>query len=62
MESIEFVNVLLLFGSLLVLLGILSSLIATRFGAPLLLKFLLNAMLAGEERPGQITFDDYSLT
>lgn len=62
MESIEFVNVLLLFGSLLVLLGILSSLIATRFGAPLLLIFLLIGMLAGEEGPGQITFDDYSLT
>ena len=62
MESIDFVNGLLLFGSLLVLLGILSSLIATRFGAPLLLIFLVIGMLAGEEGPGQITFDDYGLT
>ena len=35
MESIETANTILLFGSVLVLLGILSSLIAQRFGAPL---------------------------
>ena len=45
-------------GSLLVLAGILSSLIALRFGAPLLLVFLLVGMLAGEGGPGGIKFDD----
>ena len=43
---------------LLVLAGILSSLIALRFGAPLLLVFLLVGMLAGEAGPGGIKFDD----
>jgi cell volume regulation protein A len=62
MESIALANVLLLIGGLLVLLGILSSLIATRFGAPLLLVFLVLGMLAGENGPGQIAFSDYRLT
>lgn len=62
MDSIAFVNALLLLGAALVLAGIASSLIATRFGAPLLLVFLLVGMLAGEEGPGQIHFNDYNLT
>jgi cell volume regulation protein A len=62
MESIVIANVLLLIGGFLVLLGILSSLIATRFGAPLLLVFLVLGMLAGENGPGQISFSDYRLT
>jgi cell volume regulation protein A len=48
----------LLLGSLLVLFGIMSSLVALRFGAPLLLAFLVVGMLAGESGPGGITFDD----
>jgi cell volume regulation protein A len=43
---------------LLVLAGILSSLVALRFGAPLLLVFLLVGMLAGEGGPGGVKFDD----
>jgi len=62
MESIETANTILLFGSVLVLLGILSSLIAQRFGAPLLLVFLVIGMLAGEDGPGGIAFSDYRLT
>ncbi|TAL01097.1 MAG: potassium/proton antiporter [Rhodospirillaceae bacterium] len=62
MESIAFANVLLLGGGLMVLLGIVSSLIATRFGAPLLLVFLVLGMLAGENGPGHIAFNDYRLT
>lgn len=62
MESISVINGLLLFGALLVILGILSSLIATRFGAPLLLVFVALGMLAGEDGPGGIIFNDYELT
>jgi len=62
MESISLINGLLLFGALLVMLGILSSLIATRFGAPLLLVFVGLGMLAGEDGPGGIVFNDYRLT
>ena len=40
----------------------LSSLVATRFGAPLLLVFLIVGMLAGEDGPGGIVFDDYRTT
>src|SRR5205085_8083953 len=52
----------ILLGALLVLAGILSSLIAMRFGAPLLLVFLLIGMLAGEAGPGGISFDDVRST
>lgn len=62
MESIATANSILLFGSVLVLLGILSSLVAQRFGAPLLLVFLVIGMLAGEDGPGGIAFNDYQLT
>jgi cell volume regulation protein A len=46
----------------LVLAGIGSSLVARRFGAPLLLVFLVLGMLAGVDGPGGIRFDDYTLT
>ena len=62
MDSIDTANTLLLFGSVLVLLGILSSLVAQRFGAPLLLVFLVIGMLAGEDGPGGVSFSDYQLT
>jgi len=58
MGSLDTVSLAILLGSLLVLAGILSSLIALRFGAPLLLVFLLVGMLAGEGGPGGIKFDD----
>ena len=58
MASLDSVSLAILLGSLLVLAGILSSLIALRFGAPLLLVFLLVGMLAGEGGPGGIKFDD----
>ncbi len=62
MQGIELVNTLIFVGSALVLLGIFSSLVATRFGAPLLLVFLVVGMLAGEEGPGGIHFSNYGLT
>ena len=58
MASLDTVSIAILLGSLLVLAGILSSLIALRFGAPLLLVFLLVGMLAGEGGPGGLKFDD----
>jgi potassium/hydrogen antiporter len=62
MASLGVLNAVLLFGAMLVLAGILSSLVAKRFGAPLLLVFLLIGMLAGEDGPGGIRFDDYAAT
>ena len=58
MGALDTVSIAILLGSLLVLAGILSSLIALRFGAPLLLVFLLVGMLAGEGGPGGIRFDN----
>jgi cell volume regulation protein A len=58
MASLDTVSIGILFGSLLVLAGILSSLVALRFGAPLLLVFLVVGMLAGEAGPGGIQYND----
>lgn len=60
MDSLDLFSITILLGSLLVLAGILSSLIALRFGAPLLLVFLLVGMLAGEGGPGGLKFNDVS--
>lgn len=62
MHTIEQTYWLLAGGAVLVLAGIVSSLIARRFGAPLLLVFLAIGMLAGVDGPGGIRFDDYSGT
>ncbi|GGC79668.1 potassium/proton antiporter [Chelatococcus reniformis] len=61
MSSIALINSALLLGSGLVVLGILSSLAASRFGAPLLLVFLGLGMLVGENGFG-VVFDDYRAT
>ena len=58
MASLDTISIGILLGSLLVLAGILSSLVAMRFGAPLLLVFLVVGMLAGEAGPLGIKFDD----
>jgi potassium/hydrogen antiporter len=62
MAALDAVSLTIMFGALLVLAGILSSLVALRFGAPLLLVFLLVGMLAGESGPGGIAFDDVRTT
>jgi len=62
MASLDAVSIGILLGALLVLAGILSSLLAMRFGAPLLLVFLIVGMLAGEAGPGGIRFDDVHST
>src|SRR5450631_3407907 len=62
MAALDAVSLTILLGALLVLAGILSSLVALRFGAPLLLVFLLVGMLAGEAGPGGIAFNDVHTT
>src|SRR5438477_2028077 len=62
MASLDTVSLGILFGAMLVLAGILSSLVAMRFGAPLLLVFLIIGMLAGEAGPGGIEFEDVRST
>src|SRR5512140_370845 len=62
MASLDTISIAILLGSLLVLAGIMSSLVALRFGAPLLLVFLAVGMLAGEGGPGGIKFDDVRAT
>jgi len=62
MASLDAVSIAILLGAALVMAGILSSLLALRFGAPLLLVFLLIGMLAGDSGPGHIQFDDVRTT
>jgi potassium/hydrogen antiporter len=62
MAALDTISLTIMFAALLVLAGILSSLVALRFGAPLLLVFLLVGMLAGDSGPGGIKFDDIRTT
>ncbi len=62
MASLDQVSIAILLGAVLVMAGILSSLLALRFGAPLLLVFLFIGVLAGDSGPGHIEFDDVRTT
>src|SRR6201984_917803 len=62
MSSLDTCGIAILLGAVLVMAGILSSLLALRFGAPLLLVFLLIGVLAGGSGPGKIHFDDLRTT
>ena len=62
MEHLHAIDLRLLFGALLILLGIASSLLARRFGAPLLLVFLLLGVVLGEDGPGGIRYSDLGFT
>jgi cell volume regulation protein A len=62
MEAIANLNLLILLGAALALAGILTSLAASRFGAPLLLVFLGLGMLAGEDGPLGLQFNDTAAT
>jgi cell volume regulation protein A len=62
MASLDAVSLTILLGAAMVLVGIMSSLVALRFGAPLLLVFLIIGMLAGEAGPGGIRFEDVRST
>src|ERR1700724_3187057 len=58
MSSLDSVSITILLGAVLVMAGILSSLLALRFGAPLLLVFLLRATyLVGSVALSLILFD-----
>jgi len=50
---------LILLGGLLLLLSVFAGAVSARLGAPLLLAFLGLGMLAGEDGPGHIRFDDF---
>jgi potassium/hydrogen antiporter len=62
MASLDQVSIAILLGAVLLMAGILSSLLALRFGAPLLLVFLIIGMIAGDSGPGQIQFEDVRTT
>ncbi|HYZ45136.1 MAG TPA: potassium/proton antiporter [Xanthobacteraceae bacterium] len=62
MAALDTISIGILLGALLVLAGIMSSLVAMRFGAPLLLVFLIVGMAAGEAGPGHLQFDDVRST
>src|SRR3954469_11754470 len=62
MASLDTVSIAILLGAVLIMAGILSSLLALRFGAPLLLVFLLIGILAGDAGPGHIEFEDVRTT
>lgn len=62
LDSLHAIDSKLLGGALLVLAGIASSLLARRFGAPLLLVFLLLGLALGVDGPGGIRYDDTSFT
>lgn len=62
LESLHAIDLTLLAGALLILAGVASSLLARRFGAPLLLVFLLLGLLLGVDGPGGIHYTDTRLT
>lgn len=58
----DFLNTVVLFAAFLLFGSILVSAVSSRFGAPVLLVFLVLGMLAGEEGPGNIHFHDIQLS
>ena len=53
------INTLFLLAGLLLFISVLASTISARLGLPLLLLFLVVGMLAGEDGPGGILFNDF---
>jgi potassium/hydrogen antiporter len=58
---LESLNHLILIGAGLIFVSILAGVYSSRLGAPLLLVFLVLGMLAGEDGPGGIMFDDFRI-
>ncbi|PKO82668.1 MAG: potassium/proton antiporter [Betaproteobacteria bacterium HGW-Betaproteobacteria-13] len=54
-------NALFLLAGVLLFISVLASTVSARLGLPLLLLFLVVGMLAGEDGPGGIRFDDFSM-
>ena len=55
----EFWNTAIFVGAMLLVLSIVASDMSSRLGAPLLFVFIVLGMLAGEDGPGGIVFDDF---
>ncbi len=62
LESLHLIDLRLLGFALLILAGVASSLLARRFGAPLLLVFLLLGVALGVDGPGGIRYADTRFT
>jgi potassium/hydrogen antiporter len=57
---VEVAHEMILVGAALGMLSVLAGLVSRRLGAPVLLVFLVLGMLAGEDGPGGIAYDDFS--
>jgi potassium/hydrogen antiporter len=58
---VDWTNQIIFFAALVILASILSSVVTSRLGVPLLLVFLAIGMLLGEEGPGGILFENVQL-
>jgi cell volume regulation protein A len=58
----DFVNLPLLVASALVFTSVVSGLVSARFGFSFLLVFLIAGILAGEDGPGGLRFEDFQLS
>lgn len=56
----EAANAMILVGAALGVLSVLAGVLSRRLGAPVLLVFLVLGMLAGEDGPGGIAYDDFA--
>lgn len=59
--TIDHISHLIFGGAILALMSVFASIVSRRLGAPILLVFLVLGMLAGENGPGGIKFNDFSM-
>ena len=60
-RRMEWTNLVIFLGALVILASILASVVTSRLGVPLLLVFLVIGMLLGEEGPGGLLFENVQL-